>query len=334
MVGSRDGSIPHRRVGPDSFSQLAVTVVPPPLPGSSRERAVVERLRRARAAGVTVFDVGGGPGLSRAERLLVEAFPRPDPDLIVLLGRSPNDLVEGHGVERRSVPPGETIEGRLRHSLEESNGRLAPHRAAIVEWTTGPPERGGTDVPLPSLTELVPGTRICRRVSSPDEVARAAKETTDGPVLLSGVLSLLDGGLVPPLEALARDRLVAFLARDPFADGLLDGTRNETLTVARGPGVGPVRLRDLQSEFDPVLRLGFLTAAHHRTLGQAAVRYAAHWPWVACVVVPLPSAERLDEVLRTFATPDLTEEEVGRVRRSAGVGPARSGGPSGFPQIR
>jgi aryl-alcohol dehydrogenase-like predicted oxidoreductase len=79
-------------------------------------------------------------------------------------------------------------------------------------------------------------------------------------------------------------------------------------------------LRQLHRDFDPVLRLGFLTDSRERTLAQASLQFLFHWPWVASVLVPLPSPERLEEFLAASSRPPLTDEEVDRAL--ATLGPA------------
>ncbi|MGA8664678.1 MAG: hypothetical protein WB809_06420 [Thermoplasmata archaeon] len=107
----------------------------------------------------------------------------------------------------------------------------------------------------------------------------------------------------------------SLLARDPFAEGRLDGSRFSGNWLERGPSATPASLRTLSVEFEPVLRLGFLTADHRRTMAQAALQYAGSRPWVACVLAPLPPADRVEELLSAFSRPGLTAQEIHRIER-------------------
>jgi aryl-alcohol dehydrogenase-like predicted oxidoreductase len=311
-------SIPQRATAFEGLtvSLLGLTVVPAPIPGPSGDLAVVERLRRARAAGVTTFDVGDSHEPARSERLLRQAFPDPDPAIVVIVGRRIDDLVRREGTDGRPSDGSDGVRERLSRSLDDSRRRLAPLALRILEWSG--------DL-VPDLAPTPPGdspagSPLMFRRLRPDGTGDAGADPPPGrPLFVSGALSLLDHRALPFVETAMRHRPLSFLARDPFSGGRLDGTRASMSGVDRGPGQEPPRLRDLEMEYAPVLRLAFLTERRTRTLAQSALLYAAQWPWVASVLVPLPTADRLDEVLRTFETPPLTGEEV---RKARAAGPA------------
>jgi aryl-alcohol dehydrogenase-like predicted oxidoreductase len=305
--------IPRRHLpsgGPD-FSVLGLVVVPPPLPGPSGDRRVIALLRRARAAGVTTFDVASSPQPRQAELLLGAAFPSEDRDLRVIVGRKWDELLRPEtGTPRAEAA--EDLSTRLRRSLEESARRFGPDRLAMVEWLD---EEFPSHLDWDSAVHGIPGVTapgLVRRVSGNPPRIPEVLGTPSVPPVLSGPLSLLDGRVIPLMDQASAGRRARFLARDPFAGGRLDGSRAAGTGVERGPGAGPIRLRELQAEFEPVLRLAYLTEGHVRTLAQAAVRFAAAWPWVVSVIAPLPPADRLEELLGTFATPALSPEEIRR----------------------
>jgi aryl-alcohol dehydrogenase-like predicted oxidoreductase len=312
MAPTESPRIPQRVVAPGgpSLSLLSFTVLPSPLPGGSGDEAVVQRLRRARAAGVTTFDVAGSPEGAPAERLLARAFPQEDHELVVIVGRRLEDLVRRDGGE---AAPGQGPDGapeRLRSSVQDSNRRLAPLSVGIVEWTgevlTGL-ESG------PAMPSEAQPPCLFRKMPANNALPREDGDVSRRPLWLTGVLSLLHTEVVPAIEAAPKSRPVAYLVRDPFAGGRLDGTRAAQTAVDRGPGAEPPRLRDLQKEFAPVLGLAFLTEQRKRTLAQAALHYAVHREWVKTVIVPLPTVDRLEEVLDVFATPPLSGQELQRI---------------------
>jgi aryl-alcohol dehydrogenase-like predicted oxidoreductase len=323
MAPESHSRIPRRTIPPAGpiLSLLGMTVSPSLTPSTSGDRGVVERLRRARAAGVTTFDVAASHEPARAERLLGQAFPHADPDLVVIVGRRVEDLVYRAEPGERAPAGSDGARERLARSLEDSGRRLAPQGVTIVEWSGRYlPElesEGSADVRASSV-------RLYRRLAADGGLPEAGHADTDPPCLVSGPLSLLQSHFVPAGESQARRGSISFLARDPFAGGRLDGTRAAMSGADRGPGAEPPRLRDLEAEYAPVLRLAFLTERRDRTLAQAAVRYAAHWPWVTSVLVPLPTVDRLEETLATFETPALSDEEL---RRVATTGTGRPSGP-------
>jgi aryl-alcohol dehydrogenase-like predicted oxidoreductase len=320
MARGEVARIPRREISPGGLplSLLSISVQPGPIPGGPGDDAVVHRLRTARKAGVTTFDVAGARDGPRSERLLARAFPDPDPEIVVIVGRRVEDLVRRDGAD---PPPHEGADGvpqRLRASLRETDRRLFPHSAAILEWTgellsglnAGAASEVGVRAPW-----------LFRKLSDNDPVPPGGA-TTDGPLAVSGSLSLLRPEWGLRLGPVHPSRPVAFLARDPFAGGRLDGSRAAASGVDRGPRAEPPRLRDLQQEFAPVLRLAFLTHQRTRTLAQAALRYAAHWKWVTSVIVPLPTIDRMDEVLSTFTTPPLSDDDLRQVGVVAASFPA------------
>jgi hypothetical protein len=156
----------------------------------------------------------------------------------------------------------------------------------------------------------------------PEGVVRAVRLTSEpvgfpgsdtAPALFSGVLSLLEPGLVTAFEAGGSPPPARLIARDPFAAGRLDGSRFAATGSLSGPEAGPIDVRSLHDEFDPVVRLAFLTEGRRRTLAQTAVQFVLHWPWVASVVVPLPTPERFDDVLGFAARPPISREELARL---------------------
>lgn len=297
---------------PKRFSALTVTVDPPSAPSPAADARTVAVLQRVRAGGVITFDVGDARFPERAERLIAAAFPSPDPELGVIVARSVESLANERAAQENAPSP-EDPAAALQASIAQSRRRLAPVSVAVVEWTASPAEGRGADDSagsLPAPDSVGPGASLAVRISP----RRGLPGPSHPPgALYSGELSLLDHEVESMLEPLAAEGPTAFLARNPLAEGRLDGSRFAQTTTPVGPTEGPLDLRRLHREFDPVLRLGFLTAGRRRTLAQAALRFVLIRPWVVSAVIPLPVPERLDELLGFEASPPLTREELERV---------------------
>lgn len=297
---------------PLSLSALTLTVDPSATVSPSADAQTVALLKRARARGVTTFDVANSRFPDRAERLIALAFRSPDPELAVIVGRSVESLSAGPGSTRKSLPE-ENLRVALERSLETSQHRLGPAPLAVVEWVPG------VDDPEDISTQLAgafPPDRSGGRPLWAVRVSAAAGSLPKPlavPPVYSGDLSLLDRELAILWNHSNSGSPASLLARNPFADGRLDGSRFAAAGTRGGPEGGPVNLRELHTEFDPVLRLGFLTEGRRRTLAQAALRFVLGWPWVATAVIPLPSPERFDEILGFGSTPPLSEEERSRL---------------------
>ncbi len=281
-------------------------------------------LRAARSAGVTTWAIAEGAAGARAERLISAALPAPDPELVVIARRSIRHLASG---EARGAAAGSDLEARLRSSLEESNGRLSPHSVGLLEWRDDPADPPETET-AGALDRLRSGGSIHDWLTSVPNAVEQWSNATDErvrPTLVVGPLSLLDRSAVAPLRARAGRHPVGLFVRNPLADGRLDGSRFERPLADRGPGVPPPTVRELHREFDSVLALGFLSEGRRRTLAQSSLQFAAHWPWVCSILVPLPRPERLRELLEAETRPPLSDDEVARVLQRSVV--AAEGGP-------
>lgn len=275
---------------------------------------MVALLQRARQFGVTSFDVAAASNPERAERLLARAFPEGDPAIVALVGRSLDSLSRERTAEGEATSAPD-VAAALGVSIERSQRRLAPVPIGVVEWVPGTDEDSPSPPPV-ALDRLSPpegpkplwALRLSSRDVSPPETRGELS-------LLSGPFSILDPDLGSWFEIAGTSPKAFLIARDPFSEGRLDGSRFASRTALAGPMAPPVDVRRLHEEFDPVLKLGFLTAGHRRTLAQAALRFVLHWPWVASAVVPLPEPERFEEVLGFGSTPPISTDELERIRR-------------------
>ena len=292
------------------LSALTVTVDPPSAVPPSSDARTVALLQRCRAKGVVTFDVGDARFPERAERLIAAAFPSTDPELGVIVARSVDSLAAEKGA---SAPEAPDLGAALAASVEQSRRRLGSVPVTMVEWRISSSGARIGDEPgeeLPSAEPLDRETTLAVRIPPRGRLPALARRAG---AVYSGDLSILDHDVESVLEPLAAEGPTAFLARNSLADGRLDGSRFAHSANLVGPGEGPIDLRRLHREFDPVLRLGFLTEGHRRTLAQAALRFVLIRPWVVSAVVPLPAPERLDELLGFESTPPLTREELERV---------------------
>jgi aryl-alcohol dehydrogenase-like predicted oxidoreductase len=296
-------------------SSIGFRIDPPSPGGSVSEPRRAALLANARARGITTYDVGQGASARRAERLLGAAFPTTDPDLLFLVHRSAAELVE-EGTREHGNSTELDLEARLRRSLEPSAERLRPQSIGLLVWHDASERSVPSAEVVSALDHLVKERRIAgwgRWVPSGSSVSEWAETDAGGAELLVGSLSPLDPSFVPQLTDRASRSSLGFFAEDPLGSGRLDGTRFARSIVDRRPDARPLNVRELRREFDPVLRLGFLTEGKQRTLAQASLKFVLRWPWVSSALVPLPAPERLDELLAAELVPDLTETDVERI---------------------
>jgi hypothetical protein len=156
MADPRASRVEQRRLAGVSrtFSALTISVDPPSVAPPAADARMVALLRRARDRGVTMFDVASARFPARAEKLIANAFPSPDPELGAIVGRSIESLARGHGRVEDPSSLG-SLDAALSASLSQSRGRLAPVTVCFVEWDpgAGASAMSLSDLPTTPLTE-------------------------------------------------------------------------------------------------------------------------------------------------------------------------------------
>lgn len=310
-----------RRIVPGTethVSEIGIALDPVRAATGPADRQQIDALRRARALGVTLFDVAGASSTARAEWLLRTAFPEPDPELVVVVGPDPGPPVGrpgGEGGRTETGTDGPGPETTVRSWLAEVRPRLPPGAAIVPEGRLRSPqgeEMRARAVLLGALAArhelLTWSTRIDRETL----LAGAPLDRLASPIV-STELSVLDAASLAPLADRTRPGAPALLVRDPFAGGRLDGSLLSSELGDRRPGRPPRDVRELREEYAPVLRLGFLTRGRKRTLAVAALRYLLQRPETLSVLVPLPPPERWDEVFSAGRAAPLDREELARL---------------------
>ncbi len=305
MTGA--GRIPLRTLpsGSASLSALALAVDPRG-PSPEADRETTEILRRAIAQGVRTFDVSRSRDPPRAERLL-RAAAGDSSELSVIILRSAGQLARETGVAGGGARTHGSLAEAVDRSLRPTRDRLPKGTAVLLVWTDDAElDRGSPDLraEIASLVDVLAVARTVPAAAGPDPL---------GEGLWIGALSPLDAGVAHRMGGLAEVPGRRLVATDPFSGGRLDGTRIASGLADRTALDEPRSIRDLHAEFDPVLRLGFLTEGRRRTLAQASIQFALSFPWVATVVVPTPRAERLEEYLSAARGPGLGRSELTRV---------------------
>ncbi len=269
-----------------------------------RDRAVGV-LRRAWSYGITTYDGSGASDPEAVEALLRSAFAESRREVVVLRGPPSRSGPFRRGPPRLSEEPLGTSRLDRPSSVRPSGFRY------LDEVELEGRSRSGAGL----------GFTRCDDV---DAIDRA--RSLPPPRLLAGRYSLVDRELAPRAARTLSDAPFAWIARNPFADGRLDGGRFGT-GPGSPPAVAPRSLRELATDLEAISGFAFLAIPRRRTLAQAALRYLTGVPWVATVVIPLPAPERWDEIVGFEASPPLTDEErerVDAVTRPGGVG--RPGG--------
>jgi aryl-alcohol dehydrogenase-like predicted oxidoreductase len=289
MSGAADATLrraPAYPGAPFELSELTFTVEP--RVSDPRGETLVQEIRRARRAGVTTFDIAGASDPPLAEALLARAFPGGEPEVVLLTRPAPR------------------------------SGPWAPAASPRSPWA-----RAGAQVREPArppsfhrLPELRPEEQAlatgaaARRCETLEDLP--GEDGSADPRLFAGRFSLLEAGLARAAARSVGESRLRWIAHDVFASGRLDGTKFSA-GLDRAPAASLRSVRELEADFAPVSRLGFLARPGERTLAQAALWFVLGHPWVATAVLPLPTSDRWREVLEYRRSPPLSETELSRL---------------------
>ncbi len=311
-------------------SVLGVSLAFGPRPFPDEDRAARTALGKFFAEGFTTFDLTSAPSLARASRLLLSTVTERDDRVVFLVGvpgRASAAWTEaGARLPSRTSP---TRRGEFPGPPMEILRALSARGSVVIDWDPdiGTPE--DVDSTTRWLDELEAESLIVGRAHHipPQRLPLIqSAPATLGP-LISSELSLLDPLAVESLSTLFSHRPGSVLVHDPFAGGLLDGSRFSRGLGDRAQPAPPTDVRALRREYEPVLRLEPLTRNHRRTLAQAALYYLLRWKWTAAVMIPLAAANRREEFRTALFLDrecDSDLESLGLIPRSDASGPSSS----------
>jgi len=302
------------------FELSALTLAAAPTDPAVDGAAAVALLRRAWKEGITTFDTVDVPNPAVAEMLLARAFPHPEPSLVVLSG------VPGSASRDPASPPHlDRGSNALGTALPPARGAWPVHRLFELDAASADPTSGRASDR--SYGSLPAGAEVVVRCRSWEEVLAVRGQPR--PMLVAVELSMLNRTFATPVAPDGGRRDVAWVVRDPFAGGRLDGSRFDRRLSAPLSGPPP-SVRDLEAEFGPIARFRFLARPGRRTLAQAALRFVLDLPGVATVCIPMPRVERWNEIVGYERSAPLDDGERARIEVLARTPAPEEEGSGGF----
>ncbi len=274
--------------------------------GDRGDDDAIRLLHAALDRGITLFDTADRDGYGRVERILGRAF-RDRRDRVVLATKVGYDWqnFEPTRAHKRAMPQ-DFRPIAIRAAVENSLRRLGGDVIDICELHHAPRRVLEDDAVRDVLDALVrEGTVRAFGAAIPD-----GARPGDGRrlirskrlALLDVEISILDHDPGVELAGLAQAAGMCVIARRPHAWGLLEGKYTIETTFPPSDPRAHLTREWLVEGLRRVDTLGFLADGRPWTLGQASLRWVMDRPGVASVVVPIHSADQLDE----FAmTPDL-----------------------------
>ncbi len=285
----------------------------------------VRLLRRAVELGINFFDTADVYGDGKGEVLLERAFPGATRDQIVIATKFGYDFYNHPGVQpgQRERPHDWSPEF-IRMACERSLQRLKTDRIDFYQLHN--PRIGDirNDDLFTTLHELrdagkirgfgvALGPAIDRR--QVDEGIAAIQERGAHVQIIYNLLEQMLGERIFPV---ARQHPVCVITRVPHSSGLLEGAYSET-TVFSKDDHRSFRVKDdagrkawLLDGLKKVEQLAFLTG--NRTIAQAAIQFILAEPSIGSVLPNIYTEQQLVEFAGACETPDLTSQELARVR--------------------
>ncbi len=270
-------------------------------------------IRAALAAGITFFDTADIYGHGHSEALLGEVLADTSGgDKAIVCTKGGIDFYRSEsGIEYDLTPYG------IANAVQRSLDRL--RRETIDVYLLMTPPIGAlleNDRVWQSLAALQRAGKIgAYGVSVSDPHEGVALLQQNAPVdAIEVAFSLFDQGAAMELIPLARKRRVAIIAREPLANGFLTGKYVPGHVFPPGDHRSLIAREYADALADHAQALGFL-ATEHRTLAQAALRFALDEPNIATVVAGARSEAQVRQNVTACDAEAITDDERRAIER-------------------
>ncbi len=285
--------------------------------GDHGDDDAIRLLHAALDRGITLFDTADRDGDGRVESILGRAF-RDRRDRVVLATKVGYDWQNFEPTRaRQRAMPQDFRPIAIRAAVENSLRRLGGDVIDICELHHAPRRVLEDDAVRDVLDALVrEGTVRAFGAAIPNGArpgdGRRLIRSKRLP-LLDVEISILDHGPGVELAGLAQAAGVCVIARRPHTWGLLEGKYTLETTFPPSDPRAHLTREWLLEGLRRVDTLGFLADGRPWTLGQASLRWVMDRPGVASVVVPIHSADQLDEFAATPGLPPLDDDDLARI---------------------
>lgn len=320
----------YRRFGTTDLTAsevgFGVWTVGTPMWGITDEAIGIRLLRRAFELGITFFDTADVYGDGLGETLLAKAF-RGQRDRVVYATKFGYDFYTHPGVQPgQRERPQDWTPAYVRRACEASLARLDTDRIDLYQLHN---PRVGTllrDDLFAELERLRVEGKI-RHYGATLGPAIDLRQVEEGRVCVEErrmvtqiIYNLFEPQIGAPLIPLAAGHGVGLMVRVPHSSGLLEGRYSAETSFTKDDhrffrvNTDERKRAWLTEGLKKVERLAFLTEGTGRTLAQAAIRWILAEPCFACVLPNIYAEEQLVEFAGASDVPDLTADELRRVR--------------------
>ena len=293
--------------------------------GEHTDEAAIRLLRRAHELGITFFDTADTYGEGRGERLLAQAFGARDD--VVVATKFGYDIYSPWERKGHSERPHDWTPAFVRFALEQSLLRLGRETIDVYQLHNPRMDPLRSDELFALLDEFVRegkirtyGVALGPAIGWREEGLYALSNRTLGTLQL--IHNALEQEPGRELIDLARATDTGVMVRVPHSSGMLEGKYTKDTVFAENDHRRHRKREWLETGLQKIEQLDFLTASGERTLGQAALKWLLADSTVTTTLPNIYGDEQLEEFAAAPDTPDLSEEDVTRVKElyDAGFG--------------
>ena len=286
--------------------------------GEVDEARSVKLLRLAHEKGINYFDTADTYGSGLGETLLRDAFGHMR-ESIVISTKIGYDFYNHTARRGQQERPQDWSEDFIRFALEQSLKRLGTDYIDFLQLHNTKMDAVENDALFELMEEFEKegkvrayGIALGPKIGWLEEGVKAMRECKlDG---LQMIYNLLEQDPGRDLIEAAHETNTSLVVRVPHSSGMLEGKYTEETTFAQNDHRRHRPKEWLLEGLKKVEQLGFLTESGERTLGQAALKFILASPEIASTLPNIYDLEQLEEFSAAPETPDLTEEELARVK--------------------
>jgi aryl-alcohol dehydrogenase-like predicted oxidoreductase len=286
--------------------------------GEVDEARSVKLLRLAHEKGINYFDTADTYGSGLGETLLRDAFGHMR-ESIVISTKIGYDFYNHTARRGQQERPQDWSEDFIRFALEQSLKRLGTDYIDFLQLHNPKMDAVEDDALFELMEEFEKegkvrayGIALGPKIGWFEEGVKALRERKlDG---LQMIYNLLEQDPGRDLIEAAHETNTSLVVRVPHSSGMLEGKYTEETTFAQNDHRRHRPKEWLLEGLKKVEQLGFLIESGERTLGQAALKFILASPEIASTLPNIYDEEQLEGFSAAPETPDLTEEELARVK--------------------
>ena len=289
--------------------------------GEVDDERSVRLLRQAYERGINYFDTADTYGSGKGETILADAgFTSGHMrDRVVISTKIGYDFYNHTARRGQQERPQDWSEEFLRFALEKSLQRLGTDYVDFLQLHNTKMDAVENDDLFALMEDLrsegkirAYGVALGPKIGWLEEGVRVMRERRiEG---LQMIYNLLEQDPGRDLIQTAKETGTSLVVRVPHSSGMLEGKYDENTTFAHNDHRRHRPKEWLTTGLKKVEQLGFLTESGERTLGQAALKFVLASPEVASTLPNIYGEEQIEEFAATSETPDLTPEELARIK--------------------